>query len=89
MTITLLIADASVLMPSDALSVVSAIGSLGFAIWFAYHTTTVTLPRQQQENRELLKELAETHAATIKELVSEIRANRESYDRWRSCGSNH
>lgn len=88
MPITLLIAEAT--LPSDALSIVSAVGSLGFAIWFAYHTTTVTLPRQQQEHRELLKELAETHAATIKELVSEIRASRESFDRWKlSGGSNH
>ena len=53
--------DVSAITPA-----LSAIGSLGFAIWFAYYTTTKTLPDQQKEHREQIRELTETHSATIK-----------------------
>lgn len=78
-----ILADASALDVSAMTPALSAIGSLGFAIWFAYYTTTKTLPDQQKEHREAIKELNETHANTIKELVTELRSSRESYDRWR------
>lgn len=71
---------------SSITQVISAIGSMGFAIWFAHHTTTVTLPKQQQEHREALRDQDKTHAETIKELVTEMRASREAYDRWRMSG---
>ena len=70
---------------SNVTPALSAIGSLGFAIWFAYYTTTVTLPSQQKEHREQIRELSETHAATVKELVTEMRSGRESFDRWRTA----
>jgi len=83
----MILAEAGGLDVSSVTPALSAIGSLGFAIWFAYHTTTVTLPNQQKEHREQIKELADTHSNTIKELVSELRAERESYDRWRMTGT--
>lgn len=79
---SLILAEAAIGL-TDFTPVVSAIGSLGFAIWFAYYTTTTTLPNQQKEHRDQIRELSETHANTIKELVAELRAGRESYDRWR------
>ena len=72
--------DVSAITPA-----LSAIGSLGFAIWFAYYTTTKTLPDQQKEHRDAMKDMTETHASTIKELVAEMRSGRESYDRWRTA----
>lgn len=80
---SLLLADAGIGL-TDVTPVVSAIGSLGFAIWFAYYTTTTTLPNQQKEHRDQIRELAETHSNTIKEIVGELRASREAYDRWRT-----
>ena len=74
--------DVSAITPA-----LSAIGSLGFAIWFAYYTTTVTLPNQQKEHRDAIKELADTHAGTIKELVAEMRSSRDAFDRWRMTGT--
>ena len=71
--------DVSAITPA-----LSAIGSLGFAIWFAYYTTTKTLPDQQKEHRDAIKELTETHSNTIKELVAEMRAGRDAFDRWRT-----
>ena len=63
--------DVSAITPA-----LSAIGSLGFAIWFAYYTTTVTLPNQQKEHRD-----------AIKELVAEMRSSRDAFDRWRMTGT--
>jgi hypothetical protein len=77
----LTIADAVTI--TDAMPAVSAVGSLGFAIWFAWYTTTTAIPRQQQEHRQQIKELSDTHARTISELVAELRAGRESFDRWK------
>jgi len=82
---------------SSVTPIVSAIGSLGFAIWFAYYTTTTTLPNQQKEHREAIKELSVNftnalqesktiHAGTIKELVGEMKSARDSYDRWKMSG---
>ena len=80
---SLILAESAIGLP-DLTPVVSAIGSLGFAIWFAYYTTTTTLPNQQKEHRDQIRELSDSHANTIKELVAELRAGRESYDRWRT-----
>lgn len=82
--------DVSAITPA-----VSAIGSLGFAIWFAFHTVTKTLPRQQKEHREQLKEIIDGHREEIKAVVTkcesvvdkvvvEMRSTRESFDQWRA-----
>lgn len=68
---------------ADVMPAISSVGSLGFAIWFAYYTTTTTLPTQQKQHQEQLEKLTETHAETIKEIIGELRQYRESFDRWR------
>jgi len=64
---------------------ISSISSIGFALWFAHYATTVAMPKQQAEHREAIKEQCNTHAATIKELVGELREHRESCSRWKDC----
>ena len=79
-----LLSDAGPAMSvADVMPAFSSVGSLGFAIWFAYYTTTTTLPKQQEQHQEQLERITQTHAATIKELVAELRLGREAYDRWR------
>lgn len=75
----LLLAAETAIGIADITPVVSAVGSLGFAIWFAYYTTTTTLPNQQKEHRDQIKELTESHAATIKDFVDELKDKRESH----------
>lgn len=81
----LLAADAGftveTLMPA-----ISSVSSLGFAIWFAYHTVTVSMPKQQSEHREEMRDLTTTHAATIRDLVDEMKQSRDAFDRWRQGG---
>lgn len=78
----LTLADAGVNL-TDAMPAVSAVGSLGFAIWFAWYTTTTAIPNQQKEHREAIDKLTTTHSDTIKEIVTEMRLQREAYDKWR------
>jgi hypothetical protein len=80
-----MLADTTAMDVSAITPALSAIGSLGFAIWFAYYTTTKTLPDQQKEHRDAIKELTETHAGTIKEMMAEMRSGRESFERWRTA----
>lgn len=80
----ILLSDAVPMMSAaDVMPAISSVGSLGFAIWFAYYTTTTTLPTQQKQHQEQLAKVTETHAQTIKELVAELRLGREAYERWR------
>lgn len=87
-----MLADAS--QAFDPTPLVASAGSLGFAIWFGVYVMMYHLPQLQKEHRDQMKELSERFAktideqssecsATIKEIVSELRAGRESYDRWR------
>lgn len=82
----LLLADSGI---ADAMPALSAVGSLGFAIWFAWYTTTTTIPNQQKEHRETIDRLTVTHSETIKELVAEMRAQRDAFDKWRMLGGPH
>jgi len=81
MLLTLLFAD------TDAASitpVISALGSLGFAIWFAWYTVTVTLPKQQVEHREERAAVRGELLEMLNRLVDEMKQSREAYDRWKS-----
>jgi len=60
--------------------------SIGFATWFAYYTTTTTLPNQQKMHREQLKEVQDSFSASLKEIIGEMRAEREAFDRWKMAG---
>ncbi len=70
--------DASAITP-----VVSAVGSLGFAIWFAWYTTVYTLPALQKEHRDERAQAQAVFAQTVKDLVEEMKSSREMFDRWK------
>lgn len=75
-------ADASNLLPA-----ISAIGSLGFAVWYAYYTTTVAIPKlldahaaerlamQTRFDKALADERAE-FAGVIHGLLAEMKEQR-------------
>lgn len=84
--ILLMLAEAAA-PPVDMASVtpfVASISSLGFAIWFAYYTVSVTLPNQQKEHREERSQIRCELIETIDKLVSEMKNQREAFDRWKS-----
>ena len=62
---------------------VASISSLGFAIWFAYYTVSVTLPIQQKEHREEREQIRQQLLEVITRLETEMRSQRESYERWK------
>ncbi len=69
----MILADAVAATTStDLLPVISSMGSIGFAVWFGGYTTMYTIPKMQDK-----------HAEAIKELVGEMREQREAFDRWR------
>ncbi len=79
-----MIAEATTTAVESVMPAISSVSSLGFAIWFAWYTATHTIPKQQQEHREAIKELTTIHANTIRDLTDELKEQRESYDRWRT-----
>ena len=63
--------------------IVSNLTSIGFAVWFAVRTVTKTIPDMQKEHREERKEMMLRFEASIKELLIELKASRETHDRWK------
>jgi len=82
----LLAAEGAGLTIENVMPALSSVSSVGFAIWFAYHTATVAMPKQQAEHREAIKELTTTHAQTIRDIVDEMKEHREAFDRWKQGG---
>jgi hypothetical protein len=80
---------------ADIMPGIQALGSLGFAIWFAYYATTKLIPDQQREHRDTVKEIVAAHAKTLEAVVTEMKLERETfsvqlslhregYDRWKT-----
>lgn len=73
-------ADATGLSIDGIAQLVSTLTSVGFAVWYAWHTTTVTLPQRDKEHRLTvaslvadLKSKDERHEAAITHLVTDFR----------------
>lgn len=80
----------------------SALLNTSATLWFFYHTNTKTLPEQQREFREFLKEKDIAHAAELDKMrlffaeqlkeakadrdaiLSELKSNREAFERWKN-----
>jgi ABC-type nickel/cobalt efflux system permease component RcnA len=56
------------------LTILSGVASLGFAVWFAYHTTTKTLPEKDAKHEATVKAINDTHTDTVRKLVDDFRA---------------
>lgn len=48
---------------------ISAIASLGFAVWYAYHTTTKTIPEMQRTHAETITNMQTVHGKTVDEIT--------------------
>lgn len=90
-----LLADAAPVPPFDWTPAISAIGSVGFAVFFAAYAATKLIPDLIKDNREQVERLTSDHresvekvttqhAATIKEIVGEMKEQRNDFDRWKT-----
>jgi len=57
----------------DIAQIISQLSSIGFAVWYAWHTTTVTIPQLSKRSNEITKDLADKHDITINKLVEDFR----------------
>ena len=55
--------------------VITQISSIGFAVWYAWHTTTITIPRLVQANEENTKALTARYDAMLRELIADFRSD--------------
>lgn len=67
-----LFAQADTGVTQVGLQVAAGVVSLGFAVWYAYHTTTKTIP-------EMIARHAETVSTLVKEFRDESREQRAEY----------
>lgn len=72
--------DSGSLSIDSLAQVVSSLGSVGFAVWYAWHTTTVTLPKRDEEHRIAVQSLVtdlrlkdDRHEAAVRKLVTDFR----------------
>ena len=57
----------------DISQVVTQITSIGFAVWYAWHTTTHTIPELAKRNDEITKIITDKHDLTVRKLVEDFR----------------
>lgn len=66
--------------PIDIANIASTVGSIGFAVWYAWHTTTKTIPDMQDSHRKERSETQARYDALTQALLVELKAEREQYD---------
>ena len=71
---------------SEYLPAVSTLGSLGFAVWYAYYTTTVAIPKLLEAHRTERLELQERFDAALHELLVELKEQRTQFATWMTRG---
>lgn len=59
-------------LPSWA-QLAGGIVSWGFAVWYAWYTTTKTIPEMNTKHNEIVERLTAMNSATAEKLVSEFR----------------
>lgn len=58
--------------------ILSVLASMGFAVWYAYHTTTKTIPDMQATHAQTVKAITETIKTITDEFRSEAKEQRLS-----------
>lgn len=71
--------------PSTLLPTVSALGSLGFAVWYAYYTTTVMIPKLLEAHRTERQELQMRFDARLQQLLAELKEQRQEFSQVRAA----
>lgn len=70
---------ADVTAPIDVPTMLSTIGSIGFAVWYAWHTTTKTIPDMQASHKAERLEAHSRYDAAMQLLLEELKAEREQH----------
>lgn len=65
--------------PIDVPNMLSTIGSIGFAVWYAWHTTTKTIPDMQNSHKAERLEAHVRFDAAMQLLLEELKAEREQH----------
>ncbi|MBS0207089.1 MAG: hypothetical protein JSS49_29790 [Planctomycetes bacterium] len=73
--------------PSTLLPAVSTVGSLGFAVWYAYYTTTAVIPKLLEAHRAERLEMQTRFDAQIEQLLAEMKEQRNEFIAWRTAGA--
>lgn len=73
--------------PSTILPALSTVGSLGFAVWYAWYTTTVSIPKLLEAHRQERLEMQVRFDATVHELLNELKEQRCAFAAWRDRSS--
>jgi len=79
-------ASASLLDPGSLLPAVSAMGSLGFAVWYAYYTTTVVIPKLLEAHRAERQEMQIRFDNRLQQLLTELKEQRLDFTSGRLPG---
>lgn len=70
--------------PSAVLPAVSTVGSLGFAVWYAWYTTTSVIPKLLDAHRQERQEMEVRHDGQITKLLEDFKEQRVQWG-----GNNH
>lgn len=62
--------------PSSILPALSTVGSFGFAVWYAWYTTTVSIPKLLEAHRLERLEMQSRYDATIHDLLTDMKEQR-------------
>lgn len=74
--ITYLFAEAGVPsnISADWIQYLGGMTSLGFAVWYAWYTTTVIIPNKDRQHAETISKIVDTNAEAMNRAMSEFRA---------------
>jgi hypothetical protein len=73
--------------PSSILPALSTLGSLGFAVWYAWYTTTVSIPKLLDVHRQERLEMQVRFDACVHELLTEMKEQRIEFAAWRNAAT--
>ena len=65
---------------SSVLPALSTVGSLGFAVWYAYYTTTFSLPKMAESHRQERTEMQVRFDSLLREKMTEREALINRFD---------
>ena len=79
----MVLAEAAVAFdPASIMPALSTLGSLGFAVWYAYYTTTVAVPKLLESHRAERDQMQARFDATIHDLLVEMKQQRDQFEAW-------
>lgn len=69
----LLAADVPQISATGIGGIVTGLSGTGFAVWYAWHTTTKTIPDLNKQHADTIKELTAAFAATVEKVQKDAR----------------